>query len=425
MKLLINLCAHDGIISHYAGVGTIVRRYIEVIRKLLSEKNIDYHLNLFTLEFNKKSMGYNKELWHYHVSLDNTSLYILSNGTDGETSFGNIDNWLLASKNVANEINKINFSDYDYVINLCNDTPFSYLVTLIKEEKNSITAWIPHSTGKIYDEDMSLSKDKLTINERIKMEQYVIDYINNHDNVYAISTGIYIRNHLINSYGLINNVDLINGELLFRNNTYNEDNSMYQIFKEINKYDSIILSFGRAEKYKNLDKTMLLGKKLGIKPVVITHQYFDEQPIVKEYKELAIKTDALLYVDESFFLPQYIVKKYNKPMILLVPSEREIFGLIINEMRRFNKDNVLIVANDRGGLHEQINDGINGILVDLDDIDGSANKIKNYFDDEKIKKMNIESQKKLKNNYNLEKNFDIFFRKVLGDDYERFITKDR
>ena len=40
MKLLVNLCAHDGIISHYAGVGTIVRRYVEVIRKILSEKNI-------------------------------------------------------------------------------------------------------------------------------------------------------------------------------------------------------------------------------------------------------------------------------------------------------------------------------------------------------------------------------------------------
>lgn len=418
MKLLVNLCAHDGIISHYAGVGTIVRRYVEVIRKILSEKNINYHLNLFTLEFNEKSMGYNKELWDYHSSLDNTSLYILSNGTDGETSFGNIENWLLASKNVANEINKINFSDYDCVLNLCNDTPFAYLVTLIKNEKNSITAWIPHSTGKIYDEDMSLSDEKLTINERVKMEQDVIDYINNHNNTYAISTGIYIRNHLINSYGLINNIDLINGELLFRNNLYTENNRIYEIFKEVNNYDSIILSLGRAERYKNLDKTMLLGSKLGIKPIVITQQYFEEQPIVKEYKKLAEKTSSLLYVDEPFFLPQYIVKRYNKPMILLIPSEREIFGLIINEIRRFNKDNVLIVANDRGGLHEQISDGIDGVLVDLNDIDISADKIRKYFDEGTIKRMNFESQKKLNNNYNLEKNFNLFFKKVLGDEYE-------
>ncbi len=163
---------------------------------------------------------------------------------------------------------------------------------------------------------------------------------------------------------------------------------------------------------------MLLGSKLGIKPIVITQQYFEEQPIVKEYKELAEKTNSLLYIDEPFFLPQYIIKNYNKPMILLIPSEREIFGLIINEMRRFNKDNVLIVANDRGGLHEQINDGIDGILVNLDDIDSSVNKIRKYFDNESVRKMNLESQKNLKNNYDLEKNFVIFFKKVLGDNYE-------
>lgn len=418
MKLLINLCAHDGIISHYAGVGTIVRRYIEVIEKILSEKNIDYHLNLFTIEFNEKSMGYNKELWDYHASLDNTTIYILSNGSNGETSFGNIENWLISSKNVANEINKINFNDYDYVLNLCNDTPFAYLVTLIKSEKNSITAWIPHSTGKVYNEDMSLSVEKLTINERVKLEQDVIDYINNHDNTFAISTGIYIRNHLINSYGLINNIDLINGELMFRNNAYAANDRVYEIFKEVSNYDSIILSLGRAERYKNLDKTMLLGNRLGIKPIVITQQYFEEQPIIKEYEKIAQKTNSLLFVDEPFFLPQYIVKNYNKPMILLVPSEREVFGLVINEMRRFNKDNVLIVANDRGGLHEQINDGIDGVLVDLNNIDGSANKIQKYFDKEMLRKMNIESQKNLKDNYDLEKNFDVFFKKVLGDNYE-------
>ena len=418
MKLLVNLCAHDGIISHYAGVGTIVRRYVEVIRKILSEKNIDYHLNLFTLEFNEKSMGYNKELWDYHKSLDNTSLFVLSNGTDGETSFGNIDNWSLASENVAREINKIDFSEYDYVINLCNDTPFAKLTTLIKEENNSITAWIPHSTGKIYDEDMSLSDEKLTINERVEMEQSVVDYANNHKNHYVISTGIYIKNHLINEYNLKSNIDLINGELLFRDNVYLENNRIYEIFREINKYDSIILSLGRAERYKNLDKTMLLGDKLGIKPVVITQQYFEEQPIVKEYRELAKKTDSLLYVDEAFSLPQYIIKEYNKPMILLVPSEREIFGLVINEMRRFNKNNVLIVANDRGGLHEQITDGVDGVLVDLDDIDNSALKVKKYFNSYMIANMNIASQNKLNKNYNLEKNFNNFFKEVLGNDYK-------
>ena len=163
---------------------------------------------------------------------------------------------------------------------------------------------------------------------------------------------------------------------------------------------------------------MLLGKKLGIKPVVITQQYFENQPIVIEYKKLAKETNSILYVDEPFFLPQYIVKNYSKKIIMLIPSEREIFGLVINEMRRFNKDNVLIVANNRGGLTEQINDGEDGVLVDLNDINNSAKKISKYFNSIMMKKMNVEGQKRLSSDYDLIKNFDNFLRKVLKNQYE-------
>ena len=136
MKLLINLCAHDGIISHYAGVGTIVRRYIEAILKMVNDQNIDYTLNLYTLEFNNDSMGYNKEILQYHKSLKNTNVFIVSNGTNGISSFGNIYNWKIASRNTANAINAIKFDDYDYVVTLCNDTPFALLSTFIKESNN-------------------------------------------------------------------------------------------------------------------------------------------------------------------------------------------------------------------------------------------------------------------------------------------------
>lgn len=420
MKLLINFCAHDGIISHYAGVGTIVKRYIEVINYLLKTKNIDYHINMFTLEFNRNSMGYNKNIWNKHNNLPNSTIYVCSNNTHGETSFGNIYNWKVASSNVAKIINSIDFNNYNYVITIANDTPFAGVLELIKETENSIKIWIPHSTGKIYDEDMSLSEERQTKNERIEWEQNVINYINNHENNYLISTGIYIKNHIINNYSLKpnKNINIINGELLYRDNIYEENNRMKEILSELEKYDSIIMSLGRAEKYKNLEKTMLLGKTLGIKPVVITQQYFQNQPIVSEYKKLAKATNTNLYVDEPFSLPQYIVKNFSKKMIMLIPSEREIFGLVINEMRRFNKNNVLIVANDRGGLHEQINDGLDGVLVDLDNIEASATKISKYFNLENMKKLNSEGQKRLLTDYDLVKNFDAFFRKVLGEKYE-------
>lgn len=420
MKLLINLCGHDGIISHYAGVGTIVRRYIEVLTILLKEKNIDYHLNLFTLEFNEDSMGYNKELWDFHNGLENSSLYIVSNGTNGETSFGNVKNWALASQNVAKIINEIDFSQYDYVVTLCNDTPFACLPSMIKNKKNSVKVWIPHSTGKIYNVDSSISDEDQLHSEHIRWEEEAVHYINQDPNTYLISTGVYIHDHLIKEYQLKEekNINIINGEILSRENSYDETEKMKNILEDLNQYDSILMAFGRAEKYKNLEQAMILGDSLKVKPVIITQQYFDGQPIIKDYKKTAEETSAILYVDPPFFLPQYIVKHFKKPMIMLIPSEREIFGLIINEMRRFKKDNVLIVANDRGGLHEQIKDLEDGILVDLNDIEGSTKKILEHFNEEEMIRFNKNAQKRLENDYNLIQNFDYFFRKVLGDDYE-------
>lgn len=424
MKLLINLCAHDGIISHYAGVGTIVRRYIEAILKMVNDQNIDYTLNLYTLEFNNDSMGYNKEILQYHKSLKNTNVFIVSNGTNGISSFGNIYNWEIASRNTANAINAIKFDDYDYVVTLCNDTPFALLSTFIKESNNSYVVWIPHSTGKVYNEDLSLSKKNETINERVKMEQEVIDYINNAKNRYVASTGLYIKKHLIDAYGLKKNIDLINGELLFRKNEYEENERMSKILKEINKNDTIILSFGRAENYKNLDKAMILANEMNTIAVVITQQYYPNQPIIADYKRLAFETNSLLYVDEPFSLPQYIIKYFEGKIIMLVPSEREIFGLIINEIRRFNKKNVLIVANDRGGLHEQIIDCVDGVLVNLDNIEDAAKKISRFLTFDAMNYFNEHGQINLKENYDLYKNFNGFIRELLGDAYDKVFTSD-
>ena len=75
MKLLINLCAHDGIVSHYAGVGTIVKRYIEVFDIILKEKNIDYEFNLFTPEYNHDSFGYSEHTKLNHSKMENFSSF--------------------------------------------------------------------------------------------------------------------------------------------------------------------------------------------------------------------------------------------------------------------------------------------------------------------------------------------------------------
>lgn len=418
MKLLINLCAHDGIISHYTGVGTIVDRYIQTFNYILSKMtDIEYKLNLITPEYNEDSFGYSNIYDKNHSKINNSEIIQISNGSNGKVNYGTIDDWKNLCENTKKYIDSIDFNDYDLVLTICNDTPFACLNNILKDAPNHYKVWIPHSTGKIHRVDSAIKDSEKMLALRVEWEYNAINYINTDNNSYLAWTSQYISRHLIEEYNLDKNklIPFINGELLFQNTLYEETEEMKKLFLEIEKEENIIFAFGRAEEYKNLDTCMYLGKTLNIKPVVIAQPYFDGQPIIEDYNRIAKQTNTKLFVNVPFDFPFYILNHFRNNMIMIIPSKKEIFGLIINQVRRLNKNNILIVANDIGGLHEQINDGKDGILVDLNNIDESANKIQKYFDRDHLIKFNEESQQKLKDSYNIEKicfHFLEFFTKL-------------
>lgn len=406
MKLLINLCAHDGIISHYTGVGTIVDRYIQTFNYILSKEiDIEYQLNLITPEYNKNSFGYSNIYEKKHSQIKNSKIIQISNGSNGKVNYGTIADWRKLCQNTKAYIDSIDFKNYDLVLTICNDTPFACLNNIVKDESNHYKVWIPHSTGKIHKVDSAIKNSEQMLNLRIEWENNAISYINTDNNSYLAGTSQYISKHLIKEYNLDEKklIPFINGELLSKNTFYEETNEMKKLFGKINNEENIIFSFGRAEEYKNLDACMYLGDKLNIKPVVIAQPYFNEQPIIEVYGHIAEQTNTKLFVNVPFDFPFYILNHFKNNMIMLIPSKKEIFGLIINQVRRLNKNNILIVANDIGGLHEQISDCSDGLLVNLDNIDESANKIQKYFNQEHLIMFNKKSQQKLNDYYNFEK----------------------
>lgn len=405
MNILLNICAHDGIISHYTGVGTIVKRYIKSFSNILNNKKIFYDINLFTPQYNKFSYGYSDATKKYHESLENITIFQISNDSNGTINYGRPKDWRKLSQNTAKVINSIDFSKYTFIITIANDTPYAGILEMLKEDEKHYKIWIPHSTGKIHRVDSAIKDSEKILVNRLKWEQNAINFINKDKNSYLGVTGNYIGNHLINEYSLKSKkaLSIFNGEILSEETIYEENEAMKELLKKIEDYDEIIMAFGRAEEYKNLDATMFLGEKLGIKSVVIAQPYFEGQPIIEDYKKKAKKTNSQLFVNVPFYFPQYIIRHFNKPMILLIPSKKEIVGLIINEVRKMNKDNVLIVANDIGGMHEQIDDGKDGILVDLNKIEESAKKILKYFDAFYMKQFNKNSQERLKRQYDFEK----------------------
>ncbi len=408
MKLLINILSQDGIVSHNCGVGTMVKRYIKLIINYLEKNNHDYEINLFTPEYNEDSFGYDKKTHKDNSLLKNVRIYQIANGSNGSKFFGTKENWEILSKNTQEIFKKIKFQNYDQVITIINDAPFCGLFFKDNNTINHFKIWIPHSTAIIHLEEKLLLNDEKA-KERLKWEQKVIQHINKHENNYVAVIGKFIESHLIKHFQLKENkiIKLLNGEILSEEKNISEDN-IDSYFTKISQYENIILTFGRPESYKRLDVPMNLSELLGIKAVVITQEYYPNMEYVKYLKKLAQKTGSILFVNAPFMLPHYILSKYQGKIIALIPSEKEVAGLIVNELRKLNKDNILIVANDVDGINEFIDDEIDGILIDVDNLDDNIEKIKRNFNTTKMKKMNQKSILKLQEKYDLEKNVDNF-----------------
>lgn len=415
MRLLINICAHDGIVSHYNGVGSMTIRYINVFDKICNDLNIDYKINLFTPEYDKISFGYDDYIFNKHNNMKNVTIYQISNGSNKTVNFGTVKNWKLLCENTAKVINDMDFSSYDKVLTICNDTPFCCLINKLKCLDKHIKVLILHSSIKIHKVDSAIKDSEKNYNERLEWEMDGINYINNEKNSYVGSICKFFEDHLVNEYGLNRDsiIPLYNGELLYENKIFKYDNNLKQIIDELNNYDTIMISYGRAEEYKKLDTCFKLGKVLNIPSIVVAQLYFKGQPIEEYYKRSAEENDGILYIDPPFGLPSYILNNFKGKIICLIPSEEEIMGLIVNEVRRLYKDNILIVANDKGGLKEQITSGYDGVLVDLNNLKESALEITKFLDLKKMKKMALNSRKTLEKNYDFYKNAVQFINKIM------------
>ena len=416
MKLLINLCAHDGIISHYTGVGTMVERYILSIQKVLMKNHIDFDINLFTPQYNTDSFGYSKQIEENNKSKKNVKIFKVENGSGGKVNFGRIKNWEKLCENTAKIINNIPLENYSQILNIANDVPYACLNKFLTYDVKQKFVWIPHSTAKIFKIDSALKNPESSFLERLNWENSAISDINKCSNAYAGAISKFMFKHLIEDYNIKKEklISIVNGEILESKVEREYNFRDINLFKSIEKYNSIMISFGRAEPYKNFEGAMLLGRELGIDTIIIAQSYFKTQPIIKQYKKIAKLTKSHLYIDPPFDFTKYILTNFKGKIIVLVPSLREPMGLIVNEVRRLNKDNILLVANDTDGLKEQIQDKDNGLLIDINNLKYSAEKIKKYFNNKSMKSFSLNSQKILVKNYNMNKNMETFLTYLIG-----------
>lgn len=181
--------------------------------------------------------------------------------------------------------------------------------------------------------------------------------------------------------------------------------------------EKIVLCVGRFNDYvKRIDRILecfaLVLKKVPDAKLILVGKYDNDAPFRQNdrttvndlIKRLAIPEKNIKFVGEINNVQDY----YLRANVLLLTSNSEGFGMVVNEAAQFG---VPSVCNFIPGIEDLITDGENGFIAEQDDIDTMALKVCNILLNDKLKEtLGINAKRKVK----------AFDAKLIGDKW-RFL----
>jgi len=418
-KLSLIICAHDGISSLYAGVGTAVNGYFRAVENIQKELSGKYEVKVWgiTPKYAESNYGFNtNQLKKVTDICKKTGGEVLTclNYSDGFNQYGNMDNWLTASASAATIAYDVMKNDRPTdVIVVGVDTPFALTPAILNQQMdlnlNYYGVWMPHSTSLIHERG---SYDV----ERIKFETKAIKIANNIENLFTGYLNSYMRRHLSFDYGASEEslTPILNGIVVDEVKLYSQKEIEEVIrAKGISLDKPIVFSFGRGVPYKGFDIFMKAAKRLEDLPyhfVVQAAPYTTQDPIVKELNLLKSKNITLLF-GLDFVFPRQLMQ-WNKTELVAVLSKYEPGAFIPAEIRVYGKPIALVSNID--GLPCQVNDGVDGFItsLELEEVEKNMRKILMLPEEEK-QKIAKKGRKLVLNDYNMVTNFTNAIKRIL------------
>lgn len=206
-----------------------------------------------------------------------------------------------------------------------------------------------------------------------------------------LDAALWLTNFSAAAYGLASD----NSYLLPNPNTYKVQTAAYD------GKEKIILCVGRFNDYiKRVDRMLrcfsIVSKSQPDAKLVLVGKCNRDLPIRPGYEDtindllrkLKIDEDKVVFVGEVGNVEEY----YSRASVLLLTSDSEGFGMVINEAACFG---VPAVCNKIPGLEDLITDGENGFLTDQDDVDAMAGAVNKILSDQKLRSRLSSNAKKM------------------------------
>lgn len=421
-KLDLIICAHDGITSLYAGVGTAVNGYFRAIENIVKELQSSYEVKVWGIapKYTESNYGFNANQLKKETDICRKTggdVLFCFNYSDGWNQYGNMDNWPTASASaatIAYEILK-NDNPTDAIV-IGVDTPFAMTPAILNRQMdlpiNYYGVWMPHSTSLIHERGCYDT-------ERLKFETRVIKIANETSNLFIGFLNPYMKKHLAFDYGASEEslTPILNGIVVDEVKKFSQGEiEKAAIDRGIPLDKPIVFSYGRGVPYKGFDIFMKVAKRLEDLPyhfVVQAAPYTMEDPIVDELNSLKNKNITLMFGLDFVFPRQFM--QWDKTELVAVLSKYEPGAFIPAEIRIYGKPIALVSNVD--GLPCQVKDGVDGFITDLelDEVEKNMRKILKLGDKEKnlIKK---NGRDLVVNEYNMVTNFTKAVKRILNNE---------
>ena len=207
---------------------------------------------------------------------------------------------------------------------------------------------------------------------------------------------------------------------LYIENNYvigNPNNSNFIGVRLKRSSEKIVLCVGRFNDYvKRIDRILecfsLVLKKVPDAKLILVGKYDNHAPIRANDRttvndlinKFAIPSENINFIGEVNNVQDY----YSRANVLLLTSDSEGFGMVVNEAAQFG---VPSVCNYIPGIEDLINDGENGYITKQNDIRTMALKVSNILLNDKLREtLGTNAQRKVK----------AFDAKIIGDKW-RFL----
>lgn len=428
--------AHDGITSHYAGIGTYTKSYLDSFPKIiafLKKGGLLVDLYLVTPKYKKMFYGYNESVKQNNLKLVGKyrgKIIEVDNGMGGFDSYGNIKNWNKCSKDASICINEY-LSLYDNNIIIAVDTPFlrvGEFLNNINNRRNYNVVLSPQSTERIYNSNIS---------SRYEWEKKIFVCANNSNNIFISYSSFYIKDNLLREYGVVERklIPSISG-LCFDSVRYKKYSQKY-IATRLKKYGvpldrPLIFTIGRLEPYKGFIEAIKFFNQIDskFKPyfILVGFSYIKNNSLITELKEIKkrekIVGKFIFHLD--LVLPT-LIWQWKNSKISVHLSQFEPFGLAPLETRLLAKNyGPVVVVSDRGGFPEQIINGKDGFVARYGSVDSYRAIVNKIFslNSSALRNMRRNAYRRVAEKYDSRKNILVLLA-CLDKDIKIAISKER